>query len=64
MRLGALLQCGPHLLDLGLVQLGWATGGRAPPQGMSAALLPHPFPPQHALVTDLQHSCDLGIERP
>ncbi|RMI38970.1 hypothetical protein EBN88_15815 [Streptomyces triticirhizae] len=51
MSLGTLLQRGPDHLDLGVVQLGWASGGCPPPQGRSTTLLPHPPPTQDALGT-------------
>ncbi|CAD5912239.1 protein of unknown function [Streptomyces sp. KY75] len=60
MSLGTLLQRGPHLLDLSLIQLRRTTGGRTSAQGVSAALLPYPSPPPHALVADLQQPCDLS----
>jgi hypothetical protein len=64
MRMGALLQRGPHLFDLGIVQFRRTTGGRASPQGIGAAFLPHPLPPPYALVADPQHPCDLSTRAP
>ena len=61
MSLGALLQRGPDHLDLGVVQLGWPSGSRTPPQSRNAACLPHPTPTPHTLGTHPHRPPDLRI---
>src|SRR4051795_10742983 len=61
MSLGALLQRGPDHLDLGVVQLGRASGSCPSPQARSTVLLPHPPPTPHALGTHPHRPRDLRI---
>ncbi len=61
MRLGALLQRGPHLLYLGVVQLRPATGCRLSPQGLSSTDLPSTPPAPHTLRVYPHHQRDVGV---
>ncbi len=61
MSLSSSRQRGPDRLDLGVVQFGRATGGRTPPQGRNAALLPYSTPPSHTLGTHSHRPRDRRI---